>query len=123
MRNAASAGKAAQVGMPFQRANPNPITHSSTHPASTVARKPPDVFTIALILTSVFLLAPVWAQEAPPNLARLVAQRETETEKERSEFTYRQSVTIDELDDHGATPGTYHEVLAGIFSPQPEGTS
>jgi hypothetical protein len=108
--------------MPFQRANHNPITPSSTHPVNTVARKPPDVFTIALILTSVFLLAPISAQEPPPNLAKLVAQRETETEKERSEYTYRQSVTIDELDDHGASRGTYHEVRDVIFSPDHERT-
>jgi hypothetical protein len=69
-----------------------------------------------------FLAAPARAQEPPPNLARLVAQRETETEKERSEYTYRQYVTIDELDDHGATRGTYREVRDVIFSPEHERT-
>ena len=34
----------------------------------------------------------------PPNLARLVAHRETETEAERNQYMYRQSVTLDELD-------------------------
>ena len=68
------------------------------------------------------LLAPLRAQEAPPNLAKLVAARETATEKERSEYTYRQSVTIDELDDHGATRGSYHETRDIIFSPDHERT-
>ena len=72
------------------------------------------------------LLTPfVFAQdpaEAPPNLAKLVAHRETETEAERNEYTYRQSFTLDELDDHGATRGFYREVRDIIFSPTHERT-
>ena len=79
--------------MPFQRAYTSPITHSSDQPISRVARKPPDVFAIALILTSVLLAAPARAQDPPANLAKLVAHRETETETERNEYTYRQGVT------------------------------
>lgn len=108
--------------MPFQRANTSPITHSSDQPISRVARKPPDVFVIALILTSGLLTAPAYAQDPPPNLARLVAHRETQTETERNEYTYRQSVTIDELDDHGAARGQYHETRDVIFSPQHDRT-
>ena len=44
--------------MPFQRANTSPTTHSSDQPISRVARKPPDVFAIALILTFVLLAGP-----------------------------------------------------------------
>jgi hypothetical protein len=65
----------------------------------------------------VILTAPAQAGEPPPNLAKLVAQRETETETERNEYTYRQSVTIDELDDHGAARGQYREARDVIFSP------
>src|ERR1017187_10919695 len=76
--------------MPFQRANARAITHSSNQPIHRVARKPPDVFAIALIVTSVMLatlLAPqARAQDRPPNLAKLVAHRETETEIERNEY-------------------------------------
>ena len=36
---------------------------------------------------------------------KLVAHRETQTETERSEYTYRQGLTIDELDDHGGARG------------------
>ncbi len=60
------------------------------------------------------------AQEAPPNVARLVAHRESETEAERNQYTYRQSVTLDELDDHGGTRGQYREIRDIIFSPQHE---
>ena len=42
----------------------------------------------------------------PPNLARLVAHRETETEAERNQYMYRQSVTLDEFDSHGAARGS-----------------
>ena len=108
--------------MPFKRANHNPIPQSSTHPASTVARKLPDIWIIALILASTHSITPLSAQEPPPNLIRLIAQRETETEKERNEYTYRQSVAIEELDDHGAIRGSYRETRDIIFSPEHERT-
>ena len=66
------------------------------------------------------LFAPVSAQEPPASLAKLVAHRESETEAERNEYTYRQTVTIDELDDHGAVRGQYREVRDIIFSPKHE---
>src|SRR6202521_1163400 len=122
MRKAASDGSAAQVGMPFQRAYTSPITHSNDHPASRVARKLPDVFAIALILTSALLAGPAGAQDPPANLAKLVAHRETQTETERSEYTYRQGLTIDELDDHGGARGQYRETRDVIFSPQHDRT-
>ena len=68
------------------------------------------------------LVAPLRAQDPPPNLARLVAHRETQTETERNEYTYRQSVTIDELDDHGGARGQYREMRDVIFSPQHDRT-
>lgn len=60
------------------------------------------------------------AQDAPANLAKLVAHRETETETERNEYMYRQTVTVEELDDHGGARGQYHEVRDVIFSPKHE---
>ena len=66
--------------------------------------------------------SPGGAQDAPANLAKLVAHRESETEKERDEYTYRQSVTIDELDGNGTARGQYRETRDIIFSPQKERT-
>ena len=66
--------------------------------------------------------APQAPQEPPPNLIKLVAHRETETETERNEYTYRQSFTLDELDDHGATRGYYRETRDVIFLPTHERT-
>jgi hypothetical protein len=69
------------------------------------------------------LLAPAAAaQEAPENLARMVARRETATEKERNEYTYRQTVLIQELDERGSERGRYKEVRDIIFSPTHERT-
>jgi hypothetical protein len=75
---------------------------------------------IGLILASGFFAAVLRSQEPPENLAKLAARRETETEKERNEYTYRQSVTLDELDAHGAARGQYKEVRDVIFSPARE---
>jgi hypothetical protein len=77
---------------------------------------------IGLILASVLCAAPARAQDPPADLAKLVARRESETEAERSEHMYRQTLTIDELDDHGAARGQYREVRDVIFSPKHERT-
>ncbi len=68
------------------------------------------------------LATPLSGQEPPANLAKLVAHRETETETERNEYTYRQSVTLDELDDHGGARGQFRETRDVIFSPQHDRT-
>jgi hypothetical protein len=58
--------------------------------------------------------------ETPANLAKLVAHRESETQAERNQYTYRQTVTIQELDDRGTARGEYKEVRDIIFSPTHE---
>ena len=62
------------------------------------------------------------ADDPPANLAKLVAHRETETQMERDEYMYRQTVTIQELDDRGSARGEYKEVRDVIFSPAHERT-
>jgi hypothetical protein len=52
----------------------------------------------------------------------LIAARETETEQAQSNYTYRQTVTFDELTPAGMTAGTYREVRDIIFSPTQERT-
>lgn len=49
-----------------------------------------------------------------------MAHRETANEAERNQYTYRQTVTLDELDDHGASRGQYREVRDIVFSPKQE---
>jgi hypothetical protein len=80
---------------------------------------------IGLILASAFCAPFLPAQlpaEPPPDLPKLVAQRESETEAERNEYTYRQTLTIQELDARGAARGEYKEIRDVIFSPTHERT-
>jgi hypothetical protein len=63
---------------------------------------------------------PACAQEPPADLVRRVAHAETETQQARDHYTYRQSVTLEELSDRGARVGEYHEVRDVIFSPAEE---
>jgi hypothetical protein len=65
----------------------------------------------------------IHAEEDPPaNLAKLAAHRETETETERNEYMYRQTVILEELDNRGMARGQYTETRDVIFSPQHERT-
>lgn len=60
------------------------------------------------------------ASDPPKNLARLVAHRETETQAERNQFTYRQTVRVEELTERGSLTGDYRETRDVIFSPTKE---
>lgn len=60
------------------------------------------------------------AEEPPADLTRKVARRETETQAARNQYTYRQSVAIEELNSRGGKAGVYREVRDVIFSPQQE---
>src|ERR1700683_2115272 len=122
MRNAAITGSAAGTGMPFARAYRMPAAPSAAQPITKAARKPPGGLFIALILASVVFAPFLAAQEPPANLAKLAAHRETETETERNEYMYRQTVTLQELDTGGGVRGDYHEVRDVIFSPTRERT-
>ncbi len=46
-----------------------------------------------------------------------IAAVETAAQQAESNYTYRQSVTVEELDSHGAIAGDYHEVRDIVFSP------
>ena len=51
-----------------------------------------------------------------------MAKRETETRAARDQYTYRQSVTVEELDQRGVRGGEYRETRDVIFSPTRERT-
>ena len=57
------------------------------------------------------------AADPPPNLARLAAHRESETQAERNQFTYRETVLMQELTDRGSIRGEYKEQRDVLFSP------
>jgi hypothetical protein len=82
---------------------------------------------IGFILASVivfFVAFPFWtaAEDPPANLTRLIAARESETAQAQSNYTYRQTVTLDELNSSGVMQGAYREVRDIIFSPTQERT-
>ena len=51
-----------------------------------------------------------------------MAHIESETQRARDHYTYRQSVTVEELNERGAMAGEYREVRDVIFSPSHERT-
>jgi len=64
-----------------------------------------------------------WCADDPPaDLIKRVAQRETETAEAQANYTYRQSLNIDEFDNRGAIAGGYWEKRDIIFSPKQERT-
>jgi hypothetical protein len=68
------------------------------------------------------VVAPLRANDPPPDLVRKVALRESETAQAQGNYTYRQTVSIEEIDTHGARSGDYREVRDIIFSPAEERT-
>ncbi|MCP5117549.1 MAG: hypothetical protein GY953_42545 [bacterium] len=64
------------------------------------------------------MLASAFAADPPENLARLVAENETRHAEERMNYTYRQSVRVDEFGKRGTPAGFYTEVRDIIFSPE-----
>jgi hypothetical protein len=92
---------------------------SSTHPIKTAARKRPGEFSIAAIIALAAIL-PAFGAEPPPNLAKRVAQRETQTAEERSHYAYTQSIQLRELDGRGVQAGEYRETREVVFLPSGE---
>ena len=67
-----------------------------------------------------FPAAAARAEEPPAALARRIAERESATQAARNEYTYRQTVQLQELDRNGAARGEYKEIRDVIFSPARE---
>jgi hypothetical protein len=102
-----------------------PAKPSTAQPINSAARKPASDLAIGLILAFVLIPASSPAQtaaEPPANLAKLVAHRESESQAERNEYTYRQTVTVEVLDKNGAARESYKEIRDVIFSPTHERT-
>jgi hypothetical protein len=73
----------------------------------------------ALIVASALILAglPLKGFDPPTDLLRKIAARATENAKARENYTYRQSVTVQEFDHRDMVDGQYHEVRDVTFSP------
>lgn len=68
------------------------------------------------LLLSLSILA-LSAADPPPGLLKKIAAGETENNQARTNYTYRQSVTIQEFDDAGKVTGEYREMRQITFSP------
>jgi hypothetical protein len=77
---------------------------------------------IRFILASVVCVTAWCADDPPADLVKRVAQRETETAEAQANYTYRQSLNIDEFDNRGVIVGGYWEQRDIIFSPKQERT-
>ena len=77
---------------------------------------------IRFILASAVCMTMSGGDDPPADLTKRVAQRETETSQAQANYTYRQSLTIDEFDNRGAIVGGYWEQRDIIFSPKQERT-
>ncbi len=111
---------ASEAGTNFRRAYTKAAAASAIQPVMRVIRKLRSEAGIGVILTLGYPVPFAWAQ--PPDLAKLVAAREAETEAARGHYTYRQSVLIEELNDQGMKVGEYRETRDIIFSPAGERT-
>jgi hypothetical protein len=91
---------------------------AAVHTSNSTARN----WRIAIILASLVSAPALIADDPPPDLVRKVAARETATAQAESNYAYRQTVTVEEFDDHGVVSGNYHEIRDIIFSPKHERT-
>lgn len=89
-----------------------PVMASHVH--ANAMKKGRIVRSIALIVASACALA---AAEPPAGFLRKIAERETETARARENYTYRQSVSVQEFNVQGAAVGEYREVRDVTFSP------
>ena len=88
-----------------------------------IARSIGRVSVSALAIFATFIIAVGFAKAAetpPPDLIRRIAHHEDETVEERKNYAYRQTVRLQELNEHGAEVGRYGEVRDIVFSPAQE---
>ncbi|MGC2658382.1 MAG: hypothetical protein WA324_10545 [Bryobacteraceae bacterium] len=77
-----------------------------------------NLFALAVLFgLATFVL---FAADPPPGLLKKIAAQETECNQQRANYTYRQSVTIQEFDDSGRVTGEYRESREITFSPTHE---
>jgi hypothetical protein len=77
------------------------------------------VRSIALIVASacMFPARPAAAAQPPAGFLRKIAERESANARARDDYTYRQSVSVQEFNVQGAVTGEYGEVRDVTFSP------
>lgn len=72
---------------------------------------------VVAVIIAIIATAEARGADPPPDLAKRVAHRESETANERAHYAYTQSMRLQELDSRGGESGEYHETREIIFSP------
>ena len=75
-----------------------------------------SVRSIALIVASGFALLPAYANEPPEGFLRKIAEQESKNSLARNDYTYRQTVTVQEFDVQGRVTGEYSEIRDITFT-------
>lgn len=70
-----------------------------------------------LLCAAVLFAALAHGEDPPANLIRRVIERETETQRVQANYTYQQTVAVEEFDRRGMKTGEYRESRDIIFSP------
>ncbi len=93
---------------------------SASHTITSAMKKGRKLRDTALIVASLLVFSGqrARADKAPDNLLKRIAQREAENAYARNNYTYRQTVTVDEFSDRGLRTGEYREVRDVMFSPE-----
>lgn len=92
-------------------------TYAAMHAAVQTTSSATRNWRIRFMLASAVFVLSARAADPPGDLIKRVAAVETETEQAQSNYTYRQSVALEELDGRGAIAGDYRELRDIIFSP------
>ena len=97
----------------------NAVMHSASQVHANAMKKGRISRNIALMVASALFSTGLLAKaaDAPPGLLRHIAERETQDAIALEDYTYRQTVTVQEIDTHGQITGQYHEVRDITFSP------
>lgn len=77
---------------------------------------------IGFMVAFVGIAALAWGEEPPAGLLKKVIARETETAKAQADYTYQQTVVVEEYGPRGAKTGEYSETRDVVFSPSRERT-
>ncbi len=75
-----------------------------------------------LLCAAVLFAALAHGEDPPANLIRRVIERETETQRVQANYTYQQTVAVEEFDRRGMKTGEYRESRDIIFSPSHDRT-
>jgi hypothetical protein len=88
---------------------------SVVHKVKRVSQNPLRDGSIAFILAFASFGSALYAIDPPRNIARLVAEKEAASAAERANYTYRQTLIVEEVPDRRGKPALYRDIREIIF--------